>query len=79
MIDSGATNNYIRTNFKELFLRLKQNGITINLLNNDLVFFENDELKDFDMALGDQGLRKKLKSISLNIKYHIIKVVLKCN
>lgn len=37
----------------------------INVLDNDLVFFEIDELTDYDMILGEQGLRQIKARINL--------------
>ena len=37
----------------------------INVLGYDLIFFEIDELEDFDMILGEQGLREMKAQINL--------------
>lgn len=73
LIDSGATYNYIQTKSKigesvplpKIYTPKTLHGYsqvrakrTINLLNHDLTFFEIDELVDFDMILGEQGLRQ---------------------
>ena len=73
MVDSGATYNYIKTNLtigesiplpqiyrpKTLhgYSEVKSKKI-INLLDYDLTFFEINELVDYDMILGEQGLRQ---------------------
>lgn len=73
LIDSGASNNYIKKNCKigssihlvKPILSKTLHGYAvikskklINVLNNDLCFYEIDELREFDMILGEQGLRK---------------------
>lgn len=73
LIDSGSTNNYININSsigKSILLptiiKTKTlHGISeirskrvINVLNNNLTFFDINELRDFDMILGEQGLRQ---------------------
>lgn len=80
LIDSGATNNYINENSKvgksiplPRIIRTKTlHGISeikskriINVLDNDLTFFEIKELIDYDMILGEQGLRQVKASINL--------------
>lgn len=73
LIDSGATNNYIRTNL-HLGNRIELNQTRtsktlhgsskirfkqkIRLLHQDLEFFELDKLCDFDMILGEKSLRE---------------------
>lgn len=74
LIDSGSTNNYININSKigesvPLLKNIKTetiHGISIirrskriiNVLDNDLTFFDINELNDYDMILGEQGLRQ---------------------
>lgn len=80
LIDSGATNNYININSKigksiplPRTLRTKSmHGISeikskriINVLDNDLTFFDVNELTDYDMILGEQGLRQIKARINL--------------
>lgn len=73
LVDSGATSNYIKTNLR-IGPRIKLNNPKfaktphgasdvkykqrIRLLKHDLDFFEFDKLNDFDMILGETGLRK---------------------
>lgn len=72
-MDSGATYNYIKSNsnigesvpLPRIYTPKTLHGYsrvrakrTINLLDHDLTFFEIDELVDFDMILGEQGLRQ---------------------
>lgn len=80
LIDSGSTNNYINVNSsigqsillpipiktKTLhgFSVIKSRRI-INVLDNDLVFFDINELTDYDMILGEQGLRQIKAQINL--------------
>lgn len=79
LIDSGATYNYIRTNInigesvplprtytpKTLHGYSQVKSIkTINLFGYDLTFFEINELTDYDMILGEQGLREIKASIN---------------
>lgn len=81
LIDSGATYNYIRTNCdigepvplnetytpKTLHGHSKVNSKKlINILNYDLTFFEINELVDFDMILGEQGLRQMRATINFS-------------
>lgn len=73
LIDSGATYNYIRTNstigesvpLKQIYRPKTLHGHSvvkarqvINLFNYNLTFFEIEELTEYDMILGDQGLRQ---------------------
>lgn len=70
MIDSGATNNYINENStigisNPLPIPIKTKTLhgnslikskrIINVLDNDLTFFDIDKLIDYDMILGEQG------------------------
>lgn len=80
LIDSGSTNNYINKNFtlgisiplsKSIKTRtlhgisvIKSKRI-INILENDLTFFDIEDLIDFDMILGEQGLRQIKAQINL--------------
>lgn len=79
LVDSGATNNYIRNDLHigERFW-LNENKIVktlhgfskteykqqICLLGHNLDFFEIDKLVDFDMILGEKGLRKMKAQIN---------------
>lgn len=80
LIDSGSTNNYISKNSKIGTSVLLPNPIKtrtlhgislikskriINILENDLVFFDIDELTEYDMILGEQGLRQIKAQINL--------------
>lgn len=82
LIDSGSTNNYIhiKSSIGETVPLLKPiktrtlHGISIikskriiNILNNNLVFFDIEELNDYDMILGEQGLRQ-IKAKLCNIR-----------
>lgn len=80
MVDSGSTNNYIRANL-HLGNRIKltkpiiaktlhgQSEIhykqQILLLKHNLEFFEIDKLLDFDLILGEHGLRQVKAQINL--------------
>lgn len=80
LVDSGATNNYIKANL-QIGNRVKLNKINIaktlhgfskikykqeiRLLNQNLDFFEIDKLSDFDMILGEKSLRKMKSQINL--------------
>lgn len=79
MVDSGSTNNYIRSNL-HLGIRTKLNHCTraktlhghseigykqeIQVLKQNLEFFEINELKDYDMILGEKSLRKMKTQIN---------------
>lgn len=79
MVDSGSTNNYINANL-QIGNRIKLNKENIvrtlhgfseikykrqmRLLKQDLEFFEINELKDFDMILGEKSLRKMKAQIN---------------
>lgn len=80
LIDSGSTNNYINKYYvlgKSIPLlkpiKIKTlHGISevkskriINVLDNDLVFFDIEDLVDYDMILGEQGLRQIKAQINL--------------
>lgn len=80
LIDSGSTNNYININSKigksiplpRIIKTKTLHGISeikskriINVLDNDLTFFDIGELIDYDMILGEQGLRQIKASINL--------------
>lgn len=80
LIDSGSTNNYINKNFKlGISILLPKpiktrtlHGISvirskriINVLDNTLTFFDISDLTDFDMILGEQGLRQIKAKINL--------------
>lgn len=85
LVDSGATYNYISTNSRigesiplpkiytpktlHGYLRVSSKKI-INVLNHDLTFFEIDELVDYDMILGEQGLRQ-LKATIIFFDYKL--------
>lgn len=73
LIDSGSTNNYIHINstigesvpLPKIIKTKTLHGISeikskriINVLDNDLTFFDIKELNDYDMILGEQGLRQ---------------------
>lgn len=73
LVDSGATYNYIKKNSKigesvplpQIYKPKTLHGYSevrskkiINLLDYDLTFFEINELVDYDMILGEQGLRE---------------------
>lgn len=92
LIDSGASNNYIKKNCKiRSSIRLVEPVLSktlqgyatikfkklINDLNNDLCFFKIDELKEFDMILGEQGLRK-IKA-QINFFEYKIYYQMRCN
>lgn len=80
MIDSGSTNNYInkntaigvsiplpkpiRTKTLHGISEIKSKRI-INVLDNNLTFFDIGELTDYDMILGEQGLRQIKAQINL--------------
>lgn len=85
LIDSGSTYNYIQTKSKigesvPLFKIYKPKTLhghsivkskrIINLLDYDLTFFEINELNDYDMILGEQGLRQ-IKAIVNLFEYKI--------
>lgn len=73
LIDSGASYNYIQSGLdigesvplNKVYMPKTLHGYStvkskkiINLFGYDLIFFEIDELKDFNMILGEQGLRE---------------------
>lgn len=73
LVDSGATYNYIKTNSQigesvplpQIYRPKTLHGYSevkskkiINLFDYDLTFFEINELVDYDMILGEQGLRQ---------------------
>lgn len=73
LVDSGATYNYISTTSKigesvplpQVYKPKTLHGHSrvsskkiINILGYDLTFFEIEELKEYDMILGEQGLRQ---------------------
>lgn len=80
LIDSGSTNNYINKYFilgvsiplpKPIKIKILH-GISevkskriINILDNDLTFFDIENLNDYDMILGEQGLRQIKGQINL--------------
>lgn len=85
LVDSGATYNYIQTKSKigesiplpQIYTPKTLHGHsevrakrTINLLDHDLTFFEINELVDYDMILGEQGLRQ-MKAIINFFEYKI--------
>lgn len=88
LIDSGSTNNYININSTigesvplSKFTKTETlHGISIvkskriiNLLGNNLTFFDINELKDYDMILGEQGLRQikaKIDFFEYKISYN---------
>lgn len=80
LIDSGSTNNYINKYSKigtsiplPKSIKTKTlHGISvlnskriINVLDNDLIFFDIENLIDYDMILGEQGLRQIKAQINL--------------
>lgn len=80
LIDSGSTNNYIHINSNigksvPLPTVIKSKTLhgtsvirskrLINVLDNDLTFFDIKELNDYDMILGEQGLRQIKAKIDL--------------
>lgn len=73
LVDSGATYNYIQSNstigvsvpLPRIYTPKTLHGYSevkskriINVLDYDLTFFEIKELVDYDMILGEQGLRQ---------------------
>lgn len=96
LIDTGSTNNYINVHstvgesipLSKIIKTKTLHGISeikakriINVLDNDLTFFEISELTDYDMILGEQGLRQikaKLNLFEYKIYYekqtHSLKV-----
>lgn len=97
LVDSGATLNYIRTGIKigesvslskgyktktihgHSEIKLKK---IINLLGYNLTFFEINELLEYDMILGEQGLRQmraKLNFSEYKIYYNKQKIQHKIN
>lgn len=88
LVDSGATHNYIGTKSKigesvplhKTYTPKTLHGYSkvsskkvINILNHDLTFFEINELIDYDMILGEQGLRQIKATINLlenKLYYH---------
>lgn len=79
MVDSGSTNNYIKSNLQfGNRIKLNQNTVAktlhgfsevrykqeIRLLKQNLEFFEIDKLIDFDMILGEKSLRKMKAQIN---------------
>ncbi len=79
LIDTGATNNYISTKcnigkpikIKPVKVKtlhgysITKSKKNITLLEHNLTFFETDALEEFDMLLGEQGLRKIKAEINL--------------
>lgn len=85
LVDSGASYNYIKSNSKigesvplpRIYTPKTLHGYSrvgskriINLLDHDLTFFEINELVDYDMILGEQGLRQ-MKAIINFFEYKI--------
>jgi len=85
LIDSGATYNYIQTKSKigksiplpQIYTPKTLHGYSevkakriISLLDHDLTFFEINELVDYDMILGEQGLRQ-IKAVLNFFEYKI--------
>ena len=91
MVDSGATHNYCKTNKvkgKKISLSLPIKSKTmhgkshlthylrIKLFTHVLTFYEIDELDDYDMILGYDGLRQmkaKLNFFTLELIYYELK------
>lgn len=85
LIDSGATYNYIRADSKigesvplpktytiktiHGYSKIHSKKI-INVLDSDITFFEINELVDYDMILGEQGLRQ-IKAVLNFFEYKI--------
>lgn len=93
LVDSGSTNNYIRSNLK-LGNRIKLNKPTItktlhgtskiqykqkiNILQQNLDFYELEQLNDFDMILGEKSLRDmkaKINFFEYRLYYSIPKKI----
>lgn len=85
LVDSGATYNYISTKTQigesvplpQIYNPKTLHGHSevsskkiINVLGHDLTFFEIKELFDYDMILGDQGLRQ----IKANLDFFVYKL-----
>lgn len=80
LVDCGSTNNYIngnliigesiplpriiRTKTIHGISKLKSKRI-INVLDNNITFFDIEELGDYDMILGEQGLRQIKAKINM--------------
>lgn len=91
LVDSGTTNNYIKSNL-QLGVRSKlkrpvsaktlhgfsdiQYRQELKLLKRNMYFCEIDELEDFDMILGEKGLREmkaKLDFFDYKLSYSVPK------
>lgn len=62
--ESIPLNKIIKTKTIHGISQIKSKRI-INVLDNDLIFFDIDELNDYDMILGEQGLRQIKAKINL--------------